>query len=142
VRIPEGGHHHGGFIQSFQSMAKAASRRRETLKARIASAKESLATMEKELGTLDRILEALSGTDLKTASSRGGRRKGGKWRRGKPGRPPQWYLDQQKAKGKAKAAKKAPRKKRTVSAKVLAGLAKAREALAKKRAAAAQAAAP
>ena len=69
-------------------------------------------------------------------------RKRGTWKPGRPGRPPQWYVDQQKAKvakgGKSakKAAKTRPvNRKKKVSAKQLAGLAKAREALARKRAA-------
>jgi hypothetical protein len=135
---------------NFRSMAKSASRRKEVLESKISAAKTDLVAMEEELKVLETILEALP----KGAASRGpGRplgagkkRKGGKWRPGRPGRPPKWYLDQQKGKGKgAKARKparsakhakvKKPGRKRPASEKQLAAMAKARAALAAKRAA-------
>lgn len=122
---------------NLNSMAKAASRRRDSLQSRISSTREDLAAMEKELEVLDGILKAIPSTGLARGTGRPRGRKGGKWRPGRPGRPPQWYIDQQKGKVQkpAKQATKA-KKKRKASAKQLAAMAKAREALAKKRAAA------
>jgi len=60
-------------------------------------------------------------------------RKPGTWKPGHPGRPPKWYAAKQKAKGEQKPPKKAGKRKKGASAKVLAGLAKALAALAAKR---------
>ena len=142
---------------NYRSMAKSASRRRETLQTKITSTKEELAAMEKELQVLDGILKALPSGAMKVGPGRprGRKRRGGKWRKGSPGRPPKWYVEKQKAAGTGKAKRKAakPKKapmpkappkakpakkvKKPVSAKVLAGLAKARAVLAAKRQAAA-----
>ncbi len=87
-----------------------------------------------EVGKIDHALEALRGLGGPVARGGATRRKGGKWRKGNPGRPPKWFVEKQKGKGAKNPAKR--KGKRKVSAKRLASLAKARAALAAKRAAA------
>lgn len=140
---------------NYRSMARSASKRQEAITSRISLAKSELVAMEKELKVLDEVLKALPSAGLSRGSSRQGKANGrgakkaakkGKWKPGKPGRPPQWYIDQQKGKGanapKATRAKprvaagkpaKKPKVKRKATEKQLAAMAKAREALAANR---------
>jgi len=124
--------------------------RQATLEKELRAAKATVTSAEKELKSLGEILGALKGVDgaampRGTSKVKGKRRKGGKWRPGHPGRPPKWYSEKMKGKGKTKASKatkparKAKRKKRTASPKMLAALEKARAAMAAKRAATASA---
>ena len=129
----------------YRSLAKSASGRRNALQAKIASTKEDLTAMEKELVVLDGILKAIPAGELKRAGRPAGKRaaRRGRWKPGGRGRPPKAYVEARK--GKGKAGKKAParkptRKKRKPSEKQLAAMAKARAALAAKRAAAKKAA--
>ena len=112
-------------------------KRQATLERQVSKAEESIQSWKKEIRSLDEVVTSLkgmsggkAGRNLPTAK-RGKKR--GTWRAGHPGRPPKWFTDQQQAKGKRKPAKKAGKRKKVASAKVLAGLAKARAALAAKR---------
>jgi len=121
--------------------------RQATLEKELREARATVAASEKELHSIGQILAALKGTEGAAVSARRGkakakskRRKGGKWKKGRPGRPPKWYTEKMKGKATAKKAskatkpaKKAKRKKRTASPKMLAALAKARAARAAKR---------
>ena len=137
---------------NYRSMARSSSKRRDALQERIASTKEELVAMEAELKILDQILAALPSGTVKRGPGRprggkkAGRRTRGTWKPGGRGRPPRWYVERQKGREKpakkAAKAKKAPRRKRTVSPKVLASLARARAARAEKRKAAASAGQP
>ena len=110
-------------------------KQRARLEGMIARAGKSIAGWKGELESLLGAISALGGAGKK-AGRRGAKgRTRGTWKPGGRGRPPQWYVDQQKAAG-AKGKKAGKRKKRKVSPKVLAALAKARAARAKKRAAA------
>jgi hypothetical protein len=106
----------------------------------LASAVKTLQTrraaLAGELEKIDHALEALRGLGGPVARGAATRRKGGKWRKGHPGRPPRWFVEKQRTKGARKPAKRKSRRKRKASAKQLAAMAKAREALAAKRAAA------
>jgi hypothetical protein len=123
-------------------------KQRAKLESKVAIAEQTIAGWKSEMDSLDGAISSLGGTGRKTGRSRGAKgRKRGTWKPGHPGRPPKWFLEQQKAKGakgmkpakKAAKAKPAKRKKR-VSAKQLAGLARARAVLAEKRAGAKSAA--
>ena len=131
---------------NYAQLRRTAITRQATLEKELREAKSTVSAAEKELASLSQILGALKGVDGAKVTlggkARTKRRKGGKLRPGHPGRPPKWYIEQQKGKGKGKAAKtpkamkKVARKKRPASPKMLAALAKAREKLAAKRAAA------
>jgi len=115
-------------------------KQRAKLEQKVAQAEKSIADWKGQMDSLDGAIAALGGTGRR--GSRGRTR--GTWKPGGRGRPPKWYLEQKKAGGKrtpgakeSKPSKPAKKRKKRVSAKVLAGLARAREALAKKRAAAA-----
>ena len=104
-------------MTDYPRMAKDAAKRRAELQGDLARAKKSVAACEKEIAVLDQILSALKGSGSGIARrgrpAKGGRgkkrRKGGKWKAGKPGRPPEWWRKKQRA---LKAAKKPGRKKR------------------------------
>jgi hypothetical protein len=120
---------------NLSSMTKSASRRREALQAKISSTRKALDGLENELDTVERILDALSSRSGRRGPGRPKGVRGGMWRPGRPGRPPKWYVEQQKSKsGRKTAREKEPKRKRKASPKMLAALAKAREALAAKRA--------
>lgn len=161
---------------NYKTLAQATARRRAALLSKVAATKESLEAMERELRLLDGILRALpkSGGVGSTGEVAAGRRSAGrrsagrratapsrakprgKWRPGRPGRPPKWYLEQQartpsgtnpgKRSGRKPSRRpgrvvrgtspnRLPRAKRPPSEKQLAALAKARAARAAKRAA-------
>jgi len=112
-------------------------KRQATLERQVSKAEESIQSWKKEISSLDEVVFSLkgmkggaAGRNLKRAKPG---RKRGTWKAGHPGRPPKWYTEQRKAKGKQKPTKKAGKRKKAASAKVLAGLAKARAALAAKR---------
>jgi hypothetical protein len=90
--------------------------------------------LAEELRKIDQALEVLAGLGTSSAP----KPKGGKWRPGGRGRPPKAYTEKQRAE---KVAAKAPRRKgkrrKPPTEKQLAAMAKAREALAAKRAKAA-----
>jgi hypothetical protein len=120
-------------------------KQRAKLERKVTQAEASISDWKSQMDSLDGAISALGGGGRrgrpKGTGAKG--RKRGTWRVGHPGRPPQWYIDQQKAKGKKapKPAKaKKGKRKRKASAKQLAAMAKAREALAAKRKAAAKAA--
>ena len=109
-------------MTDYPQMAKDAAKRRRQLEGALSQAKASVASCEAELAVLDQILAALKGAGKAAGVApkrgrpvgsfkRGGKakKKRGKWKLGKPGRPPQWYIDQQKAAG---GGKKPGRKKR------------------------------
>lgn len=95
-------------MTSYASMRKEASDRRKALAAELAAARAAVVSCEKEIEVLDQILRALKGAGAgpgrppRTAAggSKKAKKKGGKWRPGRPGRPPKWYVEQQKAAGK------------------------------------------
>jgi hypothetical protein len=139
--------HPGGAMATYTQMAGLARKRRSKLENQISKAVDSIAAWKSEVKQLDTLVSSLQGIGggksacgpLKRA--RGGRR--GVWKPGSRGRPPQWYLDQQEAKGakgkrpaKRVAKPKPAKRKKRVSAKQLAGLARARAVLAAKRSAA------
>ncbi|MCK6479127.1 MAG: hypothetical protein L6R43_02935 [Planctomycetes bacterium] len=113
-------------------------KQRGKLEGKVAQAEQSIAGWKGQMDSLDGAIAALGGAGRRAGRTGAKGRKRGTWKPGGRGRPPQWYVDQQRgkrAKGR-KAAKAGPAKRmRRVSAKVLAGLAKAREVLAAKRAA-------
>ena len=96
-------------MANYAKMAREAIDRRKTLETELASARRTVKDCEKELAVLAQIIGALKGVDggparggPRSAKKAGKRRKGGKWRPGHPGRPPKWYVEQQKAAGGAK----------------------------------------
>jgi hypothetical protein len=104
-------------------------KQRSKLESRVAGAEKSLAGLKGQVDCLDIAISALGGTG----------RMGGRGRkRGQAGLPPTWWLEQQKAELGVKQTSKAAtaKTKKKVSPKVLAGLTRARAALAKQRAAA------
>lgn len=142
-------------MTNYGKMAKDAADRRGELEGELRAAKKTVASCEAEIAVLDQILAALKGAAPAGAAKRGrpkgsGRRaksgraaakKPGKWRPGRPGRPPKWYVEQQKGKAtgtKAASSRRVATRKKSASPKMLAALAKAREVLAAKRAAAAR----
>ena len=115
-------------------------KQRAKLESKVAQAERSIAGWKGEMESLDGAISALGGAGRRGRPKGAKGRTRGTWKPGSRGRPPQWYVEQQKAKGKRKPARKAPKarpttRKRKVSPKVLAALAKAREARARKRAA-------
>ena len=107
-------------MTDYPQMAKDAAKRRRQLEGALSQAKSSVAACEAELAVLDQILAALKGAGKAAGavpkrrgrpvgSGKTAKKKRGKWKLGKPGRPPQWYIDQQKAAG---GGKKPGRKKR------------------------------
>jgi hypothetical protein len=94
-------------------MAKDAGDRRRELEGELRAAKKTVSSCEAEITVLDQILAALKGAAPSAPAKRGrpagsGRRakagraaakKPGKWRPGRPGRPPKWYVEQQRAAG-------------------------------------------
>jgi len=115
-------------------------RQRAKLESRVVQAEQSITAWKGEMDSLDGAISALGGTGKRSGPTGAKGRKRGTWKPGRRGRPPQWYVDQQKAKGakgrkpSKKAAKVKPgKRKRRVSAKQLAGLARARAVLAEKR---------
>jgi hypothetical protein len=103
-------------MADYAKMARDTTRRRKTLQRELAAAKRAAGACESELAVLEQIIAALKGVEPGAgrrgakAGRRGGkrgpkrgRRRGGKWRQGHPGRPPKWWVEQQK--GKAKAGK-------------------------------------
>ncbi|MCK6482204.1 MAG: hypothetical protein L6R43_19265, partial [Planctomycetes bacterium] len=102
-------------MTNYGKMAKDAADRRGELEGELRAAKKTVASCEAEIAVLDQILAALKGAAPAGAAKRGrpkgsGRRakagraaakKPGKWRPGRPGRPPKWYVEQQKAAGGA-----------------------------------------
>ena len=113
---------------------------RARLESLIAKDEQSIAGWKIQMDSIDGAIAALGGTRRKAVRTGAKGRKRGTWKEGSPGRPPKWFVEQQKAESARKPAKKALRakRKRTVSPKQLAALAKAREARAAKRKAAAQ----
>jgi hypothetical protein len=86
---------------NYGQMRRQARQRKKTLEKQLAAAEKAVRACEGELSVIDQILDALAGGrgGAGRGRMRGGRR-GGKWRPGRPGRPPNWYIEQQKAKGK------------------------------------------
>jgi len=112
-------------------------KQRAKLEGRVAQAEQSIAGWKVEMDSLDGAISALGGSRKGAGRTGAKGRKRGTWKPGSRGRPPQWYVDQMKAKG-MKAARKVRKVRKAVSKRVLAGLAKARAALAAKREKAAQ----
>jgi hypothetical protein len=116
-------------------------KQRANLESKVAHAEQSIAGWKGEMDSLDGAISALGGKGRTEGRTGAKGRKRGTWRPGHPGRPPKWYIRQQKTKGTKSATKPAKRatksrRKRKASPKQLAAMAKAREALAAKRAAA------
>jgi len=108
-------------------------KRRETLVRQVSRAEESIKGWKGEIESLDAVVHSLRGLGAGRAGRTPRTARRGTWRLGHPGRPPKWYVEQQKGKGKSKGMRKAGKRKRRASAKMLASLAKARAALAAKR---------
>jgi hypothetical protein len=83
----------------FSKMARAAARRRKSLEKELERARAAVDECAKELGRIDAVLDALGGGGGRRGGATRGRRKGGRWRPGRPGRPPNWWIEQQKKKG-------------------------------------------
>jgi hypothetical protein len=95
-------------MADYAKMRRDAASRKASLEKELDSARATVKECEKELVVVQQILDALKGA----AIGRGGkapRGKPGKWRPGRPGRPPNWYLEQQKGK---KAAAGGAKKRR------------------------------
>jgi len=113
-------------MANYAKMARDAADRRRTLESELEQARKTVKECEKELAVLAQIIGALKGVGPapgrrgpKPGRKAGKRRKGGKWKKGHPGRPPKWYVEQQKAAGgKKKAGKR--RRRRVASKPVLA----------------------
>ncbi len=108
-------------------------KRREKLARQVSRAGNSIKVWKGEIDSLDAVVQSLRGMGAGRAGRTPQRARRGTWRPGHPGRPPKWYVEQQQGKGKRKGARKAGKRKRRASAKMLASLAKARAALAAKR---------
>jgi hypothetical protein len=101
-------------MTDFRRMSKDASKRRKALAREIAKARQALNALEDEMTIVDQVLSALAGPrrmGRPRRGPRGGRVRGGRWRPGKPGRPPKWWVEQQKGKA-AKAGKRGGRRRR------------------------------
>ena len=107
-------------MANYAKMAREAAERRRTLESDLVRARKTVKECEKELEVLGQILGALKGVGKVAApAGRGGRRrKGGKWRPGKPGRPPKWYVEKQKAAGKKPAKRRTRRAPKSAPAAV------------------------
>jgi len=113
---------------------------RARLESLVAKAEQSISGWKVQMDSLDGAISSLGGSGRRAIRQGAKGRKRGTWKQGSRGRPPQWFIDQQKAKGEQKPVKKSAKtkpakRKKKVSKKQLAGLAKARAALAAKRAA-------
>lgn len=108
-------------MANYAKMARDAADRRKTLETELDGARKTVKDCEKELAVLSQIIGALKGVapaagrrgprpgpkpGRKAGRKAGKRRKGGKWKKGHPGRPPKWYVEQQKAAGGAKKTRK------------------------------------
>ncbi len=95
-------------MANYAKIRRDAVARRGVLQDEMERAKRTAAECEKEIAVLDQIIGALKGVDGRSRGgkvgrpAKGGRKKGGKWRKGHPGRPPKWYVEQQKGKGAGK----------------------------------------
>ena len=90
----------------FKSVTRQASRERKSLRKQLEAARETVDRLTRELAKLDSVLGILTGRGV-----RPGRAGGGKWRPGRPGRPPNWWREQQKGKGGRKGGKKAGKRR-------------------------------
>ncbi len=116
-------------MTNYGKMAKDAAARKNELQSELAAAKKTVAGCESELAVLEQILGALKGAAPAAPGRRrkAGRRakpgrrakaagrgaaKRGKWRPGRPGRPPKWFVEQQKAAGGGKPGRKAGKRGR------------------------------
>ena len=99
-------------MADYGKIAREAASRRKVLRKELARAEKSVAECGRELEIVDQILGALRGVRGGGAGSaiRAGK-KPGKWRLGKPGRPPKWWVEQQEARGKGGRKAKAGRRK-------------------------------
>src|SRR5690349_13615810 len=94
-------------MANYAKMAREAADRRRALESDLEKARRTVKECEKELAVLSQILGALKGVKpARGGGPKGKRRKGGKWKPGKPGRPPKWYVEQQKAGGGKKKGRK------------------------------------
>ena len=119
-----------------EQVIKLLQKQRAKLERMIARAGDSIAGWRGELESLVGAITALGGTARRAIRTAAKGRKRGTWKPGSRGRPPKWYVEQQKAKGPRPAKATPATKKRKASPKQLAAMARAREALARKRAAA------
>lgn len=107
-------------MANYAKIRRDAVTRRKELQVDLERSRRTAGACEKEIAVLDQIIGALKGVDGRSVGkAAGGKRKGGKWRPGHPGRPPKWYVEQQKEKGgkkKARRGKKAGRRRKPAAA--------------------------
>ena len=110
-------------MANYTKMARDAENRRKEVARLLAKARREVDACERELTVLTDVLAALKGTGSsgKSAIRRRGRgrkaRRGGKWRPGRPGRPPEWWREKQAAmKGGKKKGRRGRRRRRAASA--------------------------
>ena len=106
-------------MANYAKIRRDAVTRRKELQGDLERARRTVQSCEREIKVLDQIVTALEGVDGRgmgkvkggrPAKAAGRRRKGGKWRKGHPGRPPKWYVEQQKAEGGGKKKARRGRK--------------------------------
>jgi len=97
-------------------VAKLLQKRQAKLERQIEKAEGSIQSWKDEIRALSSVvasLRALGGAPAPRGPRRKARgKKRGSWKPGRPGRPPQWYRDQQAAKGASSAPRKGRRRKR------------------------------
>ncbi len=100
-------------MADYSKMARDAAKRRKVLVAELDRARSTVTSCENEMKVLDQILDALKGAGGRRGrGAKAGAKKRGKWRPGRPGRPPKWWVEQQKKAGKGGARKPGRRKRR------------------------------
>jgi hypothetical protein len=145
-RVPTPGHvtHQGGSM-GYALIVRQVESQRRSIERQIVEAEKSIRGWSQDIHSLDKMLVALKSMTEGGPPAGAGRPtrrdRRGTWKPGSRGRKPKWYLEQQAAKMAKKPAKKAAKakpakRKKKVSAKQLAGLARARAVLAEKRKAA------
>jgi hypothetical protein len=87
-----------GFMADYAKMRRDASSRKTSLEKELETARATVKDCEKELVVVQQILDALKGASMGKGGGKAPRGKPGKWRPGRPGRPPKWYVEQQKGK--------------------------------------------
>ena len=90
----------------FKSVTRQATRERKSIRKQLEAARETVDRLTRELAKLDSVLGILTGRGVRTR-----RAGGGKWRPGRPGRPPDWWREQQGRKAGKKSGRRAGKRR-------------------------------